>query len=153
MESELDELQDKLQQMVMAEARKVYSDTVVDHAMNPRNVGEIPDADGYGSALGSCGDSMEIWLRVKGGRIEDARFWTDGCSTTIACGSMVTGLAKGKEVTVAQRITRDDVLSAVGGLPLDDEHCAALAVNVLREAIKDYLIIKREPWRRGYRRR
>jgi nitrogen fixation NifU-like protein len=87
MPDEIDQLQVELQEMVLAEARKLYSDTVIDHAMNPRNAGEMDDADGYGCAVGSCGDDMEMWLRVRNGTVVEARFFTNGCSTTIASGS------------------------------------------------------------------
>jgi nitrogen fixation NifU-like protein len=143
---------DGLQEDVLDDVRQLYSEKVIDHAMNPRNVGEIPDADGYGSALGSCSDSMEIWLRVRGERIAQAQFWTDGCATTIASGSAVTELAKGKSIMEAQRISQQDVLSALDGLPEDHQHCAALAANAVKEAVKDYLASKREPWKKAYRR-
>lgn len=151
MAGQLDELQQKLQEMVLAEARKLYSETVIDHSMNPRNLEELPDADGYGSAVGSCGDDMEIWLRVRNGTISNANFWTNGCSTTVASGSMVTEMAKGKSVMKAQRINQKDVLTALDGLPKESEHCAQLAANSLKEAINDYLRLQREPWKKAYR--
>ena len=151
MDSELDELQQRLQEMVIADAKQVYSEKVIDHAMNPRNVGEIRDADGYGSALGICGDSMEIWLRVRDEVITDARFWTDGCATTIASGSAITELAKGKSVMDALGLTPKDVLAALDGLPADSEHCANLAGNAPHQSIRDYLALKNDPWRRPYR--
>ena len=151
MDSEFDELQQKLQEMVIADAREVYSAKTIDHAMNPRNVGDIREADGYGSAVGICGDSMEIWLRVRSDTITDTRFWTDGCATTIASGSAITELAKGKTALEALRIAQEDVLAALDGLPADSEHCAALAANALHQAVQDYLTLKREPWRKPYR--
>ncbi len=151
MDSELDELQQRLQEMVIADAREVYSERTIDHAMNPRNVGVIQGADGYGSALGICGDSMEIWLRVRNDVVTDARFWTDGCATTIASGSAITELAKGKTALEALSIAQKDVLTALDGLPADSEHCATLAANALHQAIQEYLTLKREPWRKPYR--
>ncbi len=153
MAEEFDQLQVELQEMVLTEARKLYTDTVIDHAMNPRNVGEMFDADGYGHALGSCGDDMEIWLRVKNGNISEAKFWTNGCSTTIASGSVITEMAKGKPLIEAQKISQQDVLTALDGLPTDSEHCAQLAANTLKEAIKDYLRFQREPWKKAYRKK
>lgn len=153
MADELDKLQNELQEMVLAEARKLYSEAVINHAMNPRNVGEMDDADGYGHALGSCGDDMEMWLRVKNGTIAEAGFFTNGCSTTIASGSVTTEMAKGKSVMEAQKISQQDVLTALDGLPPDSEHCAQLAANTLKEAIKDYLKLQREPWKKAYRKR
>ena len=129
----------------------VYSETAIDHMRNPRNVGLIPNADGQARITGPCGDTMEIWLRVVDGVIERASFWTDGCGTTIAAGSMVTELAKGKRVAEAFRIAQQDVLEALGGLPDESVHCALLAANTLKEAIKDYLAYRNEPWKRAYR--
>lgn len=147
----MDEPLASLPERVLADVRKAYSEKVIDHAMNPRNVGEIPDADGYGSAIGSCNDSMEIWLRVRGGQITEARFWTEGCAETIATGSALTEMARGKSPLEALRITPEDVIAALDGLPPENQHCAVLAVNSLREAIKNYLALQREPWRKLYR--
>ena len=143
----------ELQELILGDARKVYSETVIDHSMNPRNVGNLEDADGFARITGPCGDTIEIWLKVENDKIRDATFWTDGCVTTIAAGSMVTELAKGKSVLETQRITQQDVLNALGGLPEESAHCALLAANTLREAISDYLAIKNEPWKKAYRRR
>lgn len=128
-----------------------YSETAIEHMRNPRNVGMISNADGQASITGPCGDTMEIWLRVSGGVIERASFWTDGCGTTIAAGSMVTELAKGKKVGDVFRVTQQDVLDALGGLPDESVHCALLAANTMKEAVKDYLAFRNEPWKRAYR--
>lgn len=143
---------DKFQEPVRDEMRKVYSETVIDHSMNPRNVGDIENADGSASVTGPCGDTMEIWLRVNNNSIIKAAFITNGCGTTIAAGSMITELARGKSVSQVQKISQQDVLSALGGLPEESEHCALLAAKTLREAVKDYLAFKTEPWKRAYKR-
>ena len=143
---------DELEEYVMADMRRTYTDTVIGHAMNPRNVGSMPNADGFASVTGPCGDTMEIWLRVKEGRVVNATFWTDGCGTSIAAGSMVTELAKGIGAVEAMRITQDDILKALGGLPEGSLHCALLAASTLREAIQDYLAYRKEQWKRAYRR-
>jgi nitrogen fixation NifU-like protein len=143
---------DELQEFIKAEMRKVYSETTIDHAMNPRNVGNMRDADGFGRVTGSCGDTMEIWLKVRNGAIANATFMTDGCGTSIASGSMVTEIAKGKSVDELRYISQRDVLSALGGLPEESEHCALLAADTLKEAIRDYLVMEREPWKKAYRR-
>lgn len=142
---------DELEELVLADMRSTYTETTIDHAMNPRNVGSIADADGFARVTGSCGDTMEIWLKVWNDAIKDVTFWTDGCGTSIAAGSMVTELAKGKAVADALRITPQDVLDALEGLPEESAHCALLAANTLREAIKDYLAYRREPWKKIYR--
>jgi len=137
--------------VAMADARKIYSETVIDHAMNPRNLGTMPDADGFARVTGPCGDTMEIWLKVMDGIIIQATFYTDGCGTSIASGSMVAEMAKGKSITEAQKIGQQNVLDALGGLPDENEHCALLAANTLREAVRDYIAMKREPWEKAYR--
>jgi nitrogen fixation NifU-like protein len=142
---------EKFEELIKAEMRKVYSEMAIEHSMNPRNVGDMEDADGFAKVIGSCGDTMEIWLKVKNGTIASASFLTDGCGTSIASGSMVTELAMGRNVDEARKISQQDVLGALGGLPEESEHCALLAADTLKEAIKDYLTMEREPWKRAYR--
>jgi nitrogen fixation NifU-like protein len=149
MASELDKIAEDLQK----EAWAGYTQTVIDHAQNPRNVGSIQNADGFGVVTGPCGDTMEIWLRVIKDVIKEATFWTDGCGTTIAAGSMVTELAKGKTIREAMSIRQKDVLDALGGLPEESQHCALLAANTLKEAVKDYVTYRNEPWKRAYQKR
>lgn len=142
---------EELQELVSADARDVYSETVIDHAMNPRNVGILQDADGFARVTGPCGDTMELWLRVRNDIITGVTFMTDGCGTSIASGSMVTEIAKNRSIDEAQRINQQDVLDALDGLPQESEHCALLAANTLKAAIRDYMAMKREPWKRAYR--
>ena len=144
---------DKLQKLIMADMRKVYSETTIDHAMNPRNLGDMADASGFGKVTGPCGDTMEIWLKVKNSTVADATFLTDGCGTSIASGSMATELAKGRSIPEVLKISQQDVLKALGGLPEESVHCAFLAANTLKAAVKDYLALKNEPWKRTYRQR
>ena len=141
---------EKFEELIKAEMRKVYSETTIDHAMNPRNLRGMEDADGFARVTGPCGDTMEIWLKVKNGTIAEANFLTDGCGTSIASGSMATEMAKGKAVAQAQRISQQGVLSALGGLPEESKHCALLAANTLKAAIRDYLAMKKEPWKKAY---
>ncbi|MQL50889.1 iron-sulfur cluster assembly scaffold protein [Desulfofundulus thermobenzoicus] len=129
---------DKLAADIQKEIWSQFSDVFMDHAKNPRNIGRIENADGYGCVTGLCGDTIQIWLKVTDGKIGDIAFWTDGCGTTIAAGSMVTELARGRTLPEALQITPRDVLDALGGLPEDSVHCAFLAANTLHEAIKDY---------------
>ena len=147
MASELDETEEEFQRYMLEN----YSARVIDHAQNPRNTGSIYDADGLAVVTGPCGDTMEIWLKVRDGIINRATFWTDGCGTTIAAGSMITELANGKTVAAAFKITQQQVLSALGGLPEESTHCALLAANTLKEAIKDYLDNRNEPWKKAYK--
>jgi len=118
----------------------VYTDKVLDHFRNPRNMGEIPDADGVGTVGNPvCGDLMSIYIKVKDNRIEDIKFKTFGCGAAIATSSMITELAKGKSLDEAMKISRGDVADNLGGLPPIKMHCSNLAADGLHAAIQDYL--------------
>jgi nitrogen fixation NifU-like protein len=140
-----------LQALVMADARKIYTEAVIDHAMNPRNLGIMQDADGFARVTGTCGDTMEVWLKVNLNTINDISFMTDGCGTSIASGAMMTQLAKGKSLGEAVQIGQQEVLEALGGLPQESEHCALLAANTLKAAIRDYIEMKKHPWKKAYK--
>ncbi len=117
----------------------MYSEKVMDHFRNPRNVGEISDADGVGTVGNPiCGDMMTISIKVEDDRIADIKFKTFGCGAAIATSSMTTELAKGKTLDEAMEITRKDVAEELGGLPPVKLHCSNLAADALHEAIKDY---------------
>jgi nitrogen fixation NifU-like protein len=134
------------------ESSNAFSETVVDHATNPRNAGSMDDADAYASVLGPCGDNMEMWLKARDGKVKDVTFWTDGCGATIACGSMATELAKGKTLGEALAINAEVIARSLGGLPDDHTHCAGLASLTLKKAIIEYVNLQKEPWKRAYRR-
>lgn len=117
----------------------MYSEKVMDHFANPRNVGEIPDADGIGKVGNpQCGDVMWLYIKVKDNIITDIKFKTFGCGAAIATSSMITELAKGKTLEEAKKISRGDVAEALDGLPPVKMHCSNLAADALLEAIKDY---------------
>jgi nitrogen fixation NifU-like protein len=118
----------------------MYSEKVLEHYRNPRNVGEIPDADGLGIYLSeSCGDITKVWIKVENGKIVDAKYKTQGCAASIASGSMLTEMIVGKTLEEAQKITKEDVASALDGLPEQKIHCSLLATDALKDAIYDYL--------------
>jgi len=118
----------------------MYSDKVMEHFRNPRNVGEIPDADGIGKVGNPvCGDLMWIYIKVKDNRLLDVKFKTFGCGAAIATSSMVTEMAKGKTLEEAMKITRKDVADSLDGLPPVKMHCSNLAADGLHAAIEDYL--------------
>ncbi|MBN1683015.1 Fe-S cluster assembly scaffold protein NifU [Candidatus Bathyarchaeota archaeon] len=117
----------------------MYSDKVLDHFKNPRNVGEIKNADGIGSVGNPvCGDMMTMYIKVKDNHIEDIKFKTYGCGAAIATSSMTTELAKGKTLEEAMDITRQSVADALDGLPPVKMHCSNLAADALHEAIKNF---------------
>jgi nitrogen fixation NifU-like protein len=117
----------------------MYSEKVMEHFQNPRNVGEIKDADGVGE-IGNpvCGDIMKLYIKVSDNRITEAKFKTFGCGAAIATSSMVTELVKGKTLEEAEKISRDTVAEALGGLPPVKMHCSNLAADALQKAIEDY---------------
>jgi nitrogen fixation NifU-like protein len=118
----------------------MYSPKVLDHFKNPRNVGELEEADGEGSVGNPvCGDMMTMYIKVKDKKIEDIKFKTFGCGAAIATSSMTTQLAKGKTLNEALNISRKDVADALDGLPPVKMHCSNLAADALHEAIKNYL--------------
>ncbi len=117
----------------------MYNDKVVDHFSSPRNVGELPDADGVGeSGSFKCGDTMTLYIKINEGRIEDVRFQTYGCGAAIASSSMLTEMVKGKTLDEALQITNQEVADELGGLPPLKLHCSNLAADALHNAIKDY---------------
>jgi len=117
----------------------IYSDKVLDHFRNPRNVGELEHPDGVGvEGNPVCGDLMEIQIQVEAGRIKDIRFKTFGCGSAIATSSMVTELAKGRTLEEAMKITRETVAKELDGLPAQKMHCSNLAADALHRAIEDY---------------
>ena len=118
----------------------MYTEKVMDHFSNPRNVGEIPDANGIGEVGNAkCGDIMRIYLKVKDNVIEDVKFKTFGCGAAIATSSMVTEMVIGKTLEDALEISNQAVAEALGGLPPAKMHCSNLAADALHEAIKDYM--------------
>jgi nitrogen fixation NifU-like protein len=117
----------------------MYSQKVIEHFQNPRNVGEIEDASGVGTVGNpSCGDIMKMYIKVNDGIIVDIKFKTFGCGAAIATSSITTEMVKGKTVEEAERLTRNDVADALDGLPPIKMHCSNLATDALRAAIEDY---------------
>lgn len=122
-----------------------YSEKVMEHFKNPRNVGEIPDADGIGNVGNPvCGDIMRLYIKVKDNIVTDAKFKTFGCGAAIATSSMVTELVKGKTVEEALKVSNSAVAEALGGLPRIKMHCSVLAEEALKSAIDDYLKKKKQ---------
>ena len=117
----------------------LYTETVMDHFTNPRNVGEIHDADGVGEVGNAkCGDIMKMYLKIKDDRIEDVKFETFGCGSAIASSSMATELIKGKTIEEALAVTNKQVVDALGGLPTYKLHCSVLAEESIKAAVKNY---------------
>ncbi len=117
----------------------LYTDIVMDHFMNPRNVGSIENADGVGEVGNAkCGDIMKMYLKIKDDKIEDVKFETFGCGSAIASSSMATEMIRGKTIEEALAVTNKDVVDALGGLPAHKLHCSVLAEEAVKSAVNDY---------------
>lgn len=149
--ADLDTFAEELQQEILDRARALYTETVIDHWRCPRGFGTLERPDGHARITGPCGDTIEVFLRIRGQRVIGASFLTDGCITSIAAGSMAVELATGLTTAEARSITQDDILAALGGLPEESVHCALLASNTLRAAIDEHLSLRGASWKRLYR--
>jgi len=130
----------ELQKQFMEQIRKRYSQIVIDHWQKPRNFRKIENPDGYAKVKGPCGDTMEMFVRTKKKTITECAFQTDGCGTSIACGSITTELPKDKSLTQALAdVSSGEILEKLGGLPEEDIHCAHLAAETLRKALTNCL--------------
>lgn len=117
----------------------LYSDKVMDHFTNPRNVGELPDANGIGEiGNAKCGDIMKMYIRVEDGRIADVRFKTFGCGSAIATSSIATEMIKGRTIEEALQLSNKAVVEALDGLPANKIHCSVLAEQAVKAAVADY---------------
>ena len=129
----------------------MYSEKVMDHFTNPRNVGEIVDASGVGTVGNAkCGDIMRIYLKIENGIIEDVKFKTFGCGAAIATSSMATEMVKGKSIEEAMKLTNKAVAEALDGLPPVKMHCSLLAEQALKEALEDYFKKNNLPLPEGF---
>jgi nitrogen fixation NifU-like protein len=144
MSNDFEEMVNEIQESIMEDARRTYSEKVIERWLNPRNMGKIRDADGFAKVRGPCGDTMQISFKVKDHRISKIRFTTDGCASSIAAGSMATELAKGDKLEKAAEISQQMILEGLDSLPEESAHCALLASNTLKEAIKNYFDPKRD---------
>lgn len=126
-----------------------YSVRVIDYGTCPRNNGTLSDPDGYAKVTGPCGDTVEIFLRVKNGKIQDIRYTTDGCMTSHAAVSAATEMAKGKAPRDCLGISQSAILDHLGGLPDSHQHCALLASITLHKALRDYAVGKKRSGSHG----
>lgn len=135
----LDAFINDLQEEIFDDAKAAYGEKGFDRWRNPRFNGKMENPDGHARIRGECGDTMEIFLKIENNRIKDAAYQTDGCASSMICGSFAAELAIGKDPDQASAITGDTILSEIGSLPESDRHCARLAAEVLQEAVGRYL--------------
>jgi nitrogen fixation NifU-like protein len=133
--TDFDRMVEELQRQIVEQERALYSAKVIEEAYHPRNLGRLAEPDAYARVRGWCGDTMEVYLRLKGERIEEASFTTDGCGPSVACGSMLTAMVQGMSLEKAGGFRPEDLTAALDGLPEESVHCAELAVTTLRQAI------------------
>lgn len=138
MATDFDRLAEELQQQVVENAQTVYSAKVIEESSDPSSMGPMSEPDAHGIIRGCCGDTMEIYLRLDGDRIEEATFMTDGCESAVACGSMLIRMTTGMSLEEAGKITPEDLVAALDGLPEAKMHCANLTLNTLREAMANW---------------
>ena len=120
------------------------SEKVVDYGNHPRNYGSMEKPDGYAKIKGPCGDTMEMFLKIRNDKIDDIRYTTDGCMTSHAAGTAATVMAKGKPVRECMKINQSSILEHQDGMPEDSQHCALLAANTFHKALRDYAIGKKK---------
>ena len=128
----------KIQNKINKIEGEIYSEKVIYEYNNPNNFGTIKNPDAKAEIKGPCGDTMKIELKIENDTIKEARFWTDGCGATIACGNMLTKMIKGKSLSELKDIDHYDLLESLEGLPLEHTHCSILAINTLNKAIRNY---------------
>jgi nitrogen fixation NifU-like protein len=139
MADELDDFARALQDQIYEETREAYGQVAFERWLKPQYVGVMPDPEGYARVTGTCGDTMEIFLRFEKDRVKEATFQTDGCGSSMVCGSFAAELAHGRSPDEIVEITGEMILDILGGLPKEDRHCAFLAAETLQEALDDYM--------------
>ena len=139
MPGELDDFLKELQDNIYEETLRDYGQKAFERWLNPLYMHTMENPDAQGRITGSCGDTMEIFLKFMDGRVSEASFVTDGCGPSMICGSLAAELAIGKEPEEIKKITDETILDTIGGLPEEDRHCASLAANTLQVALHNYL--------------
>ena len=142
MKNPKDDFVAKLQEQILNETRAIYGEEVFSRWQHPKFMGRMTDASSVGRITGTCGDTMEIYLQLEGDRIQKASFLTDGCGSSVACGSVAAELATGKDFDEAVLIGGDTILDILKGLPEEEHHCAYLAAESLQVAIHEWMLKK-----------
>lgn len=143
MGNDLDDFVQDLQDQIYEETKAAYGDVAFERWMNPLYMGSMESPDGYGRVTGSCGDTMQIFLKFENDKVKQASFLTDGCGASAVCGSFAAEMALGKSPDEIVDISGETILKILGGLPKEDEHCAYLAGDTLQEALNEYMIKQR----------
>jgi nitrogen fixation NifU-like protein len=139
MTDSLDDFIQEIQHQIHEETREAYGQVAYERWLRPQYTGVMDHPDGYGHVAGSCGDRIEIFLRFEEDKVKEATFRTDGCGSSLVCGSFAAELALGKTPDEVAEISGDTILETLGGLPEEDRHCAFLAADTLQAALDDYM--------------
>ncbi|MBS3757284.1 MAG: iron-sulfur cluster assembly scaffold protein [Desulfobacterales bacterium] len=134
-----DDFVEALQSQIDEDTRQTYGEKFFQRWKNPRYLQTLMSPDGYAKETGSCGDTIEVYLKFEKGRVSEAGFQTDGCGTSLVCGSYAAQMAMEKTPEGLSEISGEDILAELGGLPAEDEHCAFLSVAALQSALEDYM--------------
>jgi len=140
MEKTLDDFATELQEEIFEKTKETYGEEVFARWQNPKFMGKMTDPSCVGRVTGTCGDTMEIYLRMEKDHVREASFFTEGCGASVACGSMVAELVRGRDLDDATQIGGDTVLEALGALPEEEHHCAYLAAEALQAAIHEWML-------------
>jgi len=140
MSDSFDEFVEALQDQIYSDTKEAYGEIGFERWLHPKYMGPTEGADGYGRVTGSCGDTMEIYLKFEGGRVSHASFQTDGCGASTVCGSFAAQEAHGKTPDELVHITGETILDILGTFPEEDRHCAFLAAETLQEALNEYMM-------------
>jgi nitrogen fixation NifU-like protein len=140
MENDLDRFVRNLQTQIIEETRLAYGDAALERWQNPLYNGSMDNPDGYACVTGRCHDTMEIFLKFQDEKVLEARFRTNGCASSMVCGSLAAEMAHGKGPDELLEVTGEAILKRLGGLPKEEAHCAFLAAETLQEALNDYMI-------------
>ena len=140
MSENFDDFVESLQDQIFEETRAAYGDIAFQRWLKPLYMGSINNPDGYGRVTGSCGDTMQIFLKFENNKVQEASFQTDGCGSSAVCGSFAAELCLGRSPDEIVEITGEAVLRKIGGLPEEDKHCAFLSAATLQEALNDYMV-------------
>ena len=140
MEKTLDDFATELQEEIFEKTKETYGEEVFARWQNPKFMGKMTDPSCVGRVTGTCGDTMEIYLRMEKDHVREASFFTEGCGASVACGSMAAELVRGRDLDDATQIGGDTVLEALGALPEEEHHCAYLAAEALQAAIHEWML-------------
>ena len=143
MSKDFDDFVEGLQNQIFEETRASYGDVAFQRWLKPLYMGAMDNPDGYGRITGSCGDTIQIFLKFENEKVEKASFETDGCMSSTLCGSFAAELALGKSPDEILEITGESIIKKLGSLPEEDRHCAFLSAEALQEALNDYMIMQK----------